>query len=721
MKDRTRMLFLAGVFALAFIALIANVAYLAVTGVTLFTRANIAESPYATGRGMDVHPIYASRGTIYSSDNEILGESVTTYKMVAYLTHDRTYWSYDEDGNQVELPAYVTDAAEYASQLAPIIGLDEQELTDILDYTKYDDPEKYPTGIYQIYVGGKLTYAQKNRIEALNLPGIDFEEVTTRNYKYGTLAAHVLGYCNYAEDDVDQTKLIGASGIELSYNDYLSGVDGSETSYYDSHGYTLPDGITNKVNADEGDDVYLTINTSVQQEAELYMEKLIERDEINYVWAMVMEAHTGKILCMASAPTFDLNNLENITLNFNTDYAYECGSVVKPFVYATAMDNGEYPTGQTYRSGNYTVDGTKINDWYRPGWGDISYDEGLVRSSNVAICNLVDRFISEDHLRETYEKLGYWKSFDLDGIPVTSGVSNIDNSHVDYVMTGFGQSSTWTPYHLLRAYSTFANNGCIVEPYLVDYVLDGDTGEVVYKASTQKSEQIFTPETMNYIMSIMVNVINDGLKGTATQYAMDDVILAGKSGTGQIWVDGKGYDSGIYNYTIAALAPAENPEIVLICGVQGAESVHHGDFAEMVQTLVRTSLNAVHGYGEIVSNGSALEYTMMNFRNHTVDYSKNVLSYSGITPVVIGDGSSIVDQYPATGETITTTSRIFLKTDGTNIYLPNFTGWTRKEIATYASLAGLNITCDGTGTCLAQSYPSGYMVDENTAIIVSLS
>ncbi len=708
MNKRLRVVIIAGVFAIAFLALIVNATYLAVTGVHLISQEDIRDSDYATGRGSTTQTIYATRGDIYSSDGELLVTNIVTYKLIAILDTSRV--------TSDDSPAYVTDAATYASLLAPILNAPEEELYALLSQT---DVYQTELGDY----GSNLTAATKSKVEALGLSGLEFEQTTKRNYRYGSLAAHVIGYA--VNDDDDASSITGITGIEQVYDDELSGVNGSYTYYYDSNGYTLPDGITNKIDAEDGYDVYLTINTEVQREAEIYMEKIVERDDVNYVWVLVMEAKTGKILAMATSPTYDPNTreIEN-AIDFNLNYPYEAGSIVKPFIYLTALDNDQYPAeGTTYRSGNYSLANGSviINDFIRAGWGDITFDQGLIHSSNVAICNLLDKYISEEYVRDTYEKLSYWEELDLDGLTVSAGVDNTENSYVDYIMTGFGQSSTWTSYTMLRAYSLFANDGCIVEPYIIDYILDSDTNEVIYKGTTQKSEQIFTTESVEYVMNLMVDVVNDEANGTATQYKMDDIIVAGKSGTGQIYDQVLGYDSGIYNYSIALLAPYDDPEIVMLCVVQGEESCHHGDFAEMVMSLVRTSLNAVNGYTAASSTGTEIEYEMPNFMNHTLEYATKILNYSGIEPIVISNGSTVINQYPIAGDVITTTSKVFLVTDGSEITLPDFTGWSRKDIATYASLANITITYNGTGSATSQSVGAGTVVSAGTTITVELS
>ena len=172
-----------------------------------------------------------------------------------------------------------------------------------------------------------------------------------------------------------------------------------------------------------------------------------------------MEAKTGKILALSSYPSFNPNerNIEDYK-NFFFDTAYECGSVFKSFVYASSIESGLYNGAATYESGKYDYGGSRpIRDHNNgAGWGSISYDEGFYRSSNVAICNLLERgYTNRDELLDVYEKLGFFQSSNIDGFDSVAGTAlyKTDKSRAAYLTTGFGQGSTVTALQLLRAYS----------------------------------------------------------------------------------------------------------------------------------------------------------------------------------------------------------------------------------------------------------------------------
>ena len=184
------------------------------------------------------------------------------------------------------------------------------------------------------------------------------------------------------------------------------------------------------------------------------------------------------------------------------DFPYECGSVFKSFVYASSIESGLYNGSTLYESGKYDYGGSRpIRDHNNgAGWGSISYDEGFYRSSNVAICNLLEKgYTNRDELIETYEKLGFFQSSIIDGFDSSSGVAlyKRDKSRAAYLTTGFGQGSTVTMVQLLRAYSVFANDGKMVEPYLVDRIVNKENNEVTYNGKTKYSEKIFSSSTVS--------------------------------------------------------------------------------------------------------------------------------------------------------------------------------------------------------------------------------
>lgn len=689
-------------FIIVFVALIFNVAFLAITGVHIISRKNIAE--FSSGREMGSKTLYASRGNIYSSDNELLAGDIVSYKLIAYLNKERL--------GIENKPAYVTDPVNYASQLAPILNMPEDKLLNIL---QQENVYQVEFGTY----GNNLTPATKTKIEALELPGLELIGQTKRNYQFGTFASYIIGFASNDEKNVDE--IIGKFGLESSMNDVLTGRDGEIQYIKDSNGYNLPNSVTGKIDAQNGDDIHLTIDSNVQRDLEIQMERMGQLKGVESVWAAVMEAKTGKILAISTYPSFDpnLRNLQSYA-DLYLNNPYEVGSVIKPFVYLTSLDAGTFPKNQTFMSGSFDFkDGyAPVKDWNKVGWGEITYEEGLIRSSNTGMTNLTSKYIPKETLREKYKALGFFKDGWLSGLYLGGGIDNMDGSNRDFLSASFGQSSSWTAYQMLRAYSVFANNGCTVEPYIVDYIIDGTTGNVTQKTETIKSEQIFNEESINYVKDLMLQVVEDDQRGTGKQYRMDDIRLFGKTGTGE-FTENKHLVGGRYNFSFGGLAPYDDPEVVVFAGVKGTNGVDKQDgvFADLIKTLVRSSIASLNKTNSVtVDDKNMTEYVVDNFTNQSIEYVSSILKGNNISYVTIGNGSSVVKQMPEAKSVIVSSNKMFLLTDGNEIVMPDMTGWSRKDVSTFASLANIQVSYNGSGQVVSQSIEAGTVINSETTI-----
>ena len=224
----------------------------------------------------------------------------------------------------------------------------------------------------------------KEKIEELKLPGIDFIETQKRNYPYGRFLSYTLGYAKLRTEENEngkpEEKIVGELGIEAKFDKELSGTDGYNYYQKDRNGYKIAGTKELTEPAKDGNNIYLTIDASIQLFVEQAISKALDKYDADWMTIMVANAKTGAILASSTYPTFD-PNLRDMTnyLDYNISYAYEPGSTMKIFSYMATMENGNYDGNATYRSGVYiTKDGTEIGDWNRNGWGDITFDHGFV-------------------------------------------------------------------------------------------------------------------------------------------------------------------------------------------------------------------------------------------------------------------------------------------------------------------------------------------------------
>lgn len=657
--------------------------------------------------------IKAERGNIYSSDNEILAQNVSSYKLIAYLSPTRTT---DPDN-----PQHVVDKEKTAKELAPILGTTEDV---ILNYLNKD-------GVYQTEfgsVGNGLTELTKEKIESLKLPGIDFIESLKRYYPKGDFASYVLGYAKEEnttdENGKEQTSMTGEMGIEEYYDSTLKGKDGYTTYQKDLRGYKIAG--TNEISkeAEDGKDIYLTINSSIQ----FFVEQALSEAEANYNYEwftiMIADAKTGAILASSTSPSFDPNK-RNITnyLDMNVSSPYEPGSTMKIFTYMAAMEQGVYNGNETYHSGVYvTSDGTEIGDWNRAGWGDITFDRGFALSSNVGVINLIDRHLSADILRSYFKKLGFSKKTGIE-LPNESAGKIDFKYETEIFNAGFGQGITTTPIQNIQALTSLTNKGVMLKPYLVEKIVDPATGEVVYQGKREEVDTVASESTVNKIKDLMWDTVNT--KGmTGAGYRLDGYNLIGKTGTAQIADENSGgYLTGADDIisSFAGIYPKDDPKVIIYASVKRPEGGNQKVIWTAIKDIV-LNISKYYGTDPVTTSEETLkEYTLSSYKNKDTTNSKTELENMKMNVKVIGNGNKVISQYPTKGEKITEGTNVFLITNDTNLTIPNVVGLSSKQAEDLLRLIGVSVKLEGNGYVTSQSIPESTPITSGMEITLTLS
>ncbi len=699
-------------FLFCILLMVFNILYLAGTGKHLISGEDIAS--YAkNNRSETIQKIKADRGSIYSYDGELLVSDRTAYNVTAYISDQR-----QGVGDTV---AYVDNPDLAAKILAPYVNQDESTV-----YARLTTDGLWQT-TFKCYLNSVEKQALEEELKANNINGIEFDKTATRSYMYKHFSSYLLGLVNTNDDDPTNVVRTGAFGIEAAYEEILAGQDGRIVYQADSDGHAISGGVISEYDAVNGDSIYLSLDSELQNMLETKLDEAMEKSGASKMWCGFMDAHTGRMLAMASRPDFDLtdrSSLENWTDLFLT-YAYEVGSVAKPFVYMTAIDQGVYDGSATYRSGTIKVNGTNntVRDWnYGQGWGTITFDEGLVRSSNTAIVTLLQDKVDFDDYTNRLKQLGFFQSTTIDGLSVAGGVAAYEStdSPYDKVSIGFGQASTYSPIQILKAYSVFANDGRTVEPYFVDRIVKAD-GTVSYSATGREySDQIFSSEAVAHVSELMTRVINDEI-GTGKTYQSDEVLIMGKTGTGQLYDSSTGtYSSTAYTYTFAGTAPADDPQVVVFIGMEGPDNSANSTYlAEVVKALMPQAVAKVSNTSTNTTTTTS-EVTLDSYVNQSTDFARTRLEQTGLNYVIIGDGQSIKKQSPAMGTTVSSASTVYLLTDASSYALPDFTGWSRKDVASYMQLFDIPISFSGTGNVKSQDVAPGTNILEMTELVIEL-
>lgn len=669
------------VFALfCFLILVYRVSYLAlskkVDGVNL--------KEFADSRSVVSKTIYAKRGNIYDSNGESLAINVSSYTLIAYL---------DESRSEGEDKLYhVKDKKTTAKKLSTVIKMKESEIYKILNQ---DDK-------YQVEFGsaGKgLTELEKEKIEKLNLPGIDFIEDEKRYYPNGDFTSYTLGYAKNDEDG----KIDGEFGLEDLLNDVLSGTDGYTTYQKDLNGYKIPGTKEVTVNSIDGNDVYLTIDSNIQFFLEQAANKAEDKYNFDWLTLIVADAKTGKILGSTQKPSFDPNkkNIKNWT-DITVGEAYEPGSIMKTYTYMAAMEAGTYRGDSKFKSGRYKVDdGTIINDWNVTGFGNITYDQGFQASSNVGVINIVNNFINKKILEDYFKKLGFGQKT---GITLANEVSGTINFkyQTEVYNASFGQGITTTPMQHIQALTSIANDGIMLKPYIIDKVLD-EKGKVVYEGKKEELGRVASKQTAQKIRNLMYETVNSNwYAATGGDYKVKNSSVIGKTGTAQLVNSRTGsYYTDDYNVTksFVGMWPKNNPEIIIYASVKRAGTSK--PISDAVTEIVKNMNKYLNIFDNEKEEKDIENKKINNYLNKELSLVK--AETKKIDKLIIGTGSKVINQYPEKGEVIDSNETLILLTNSSNYKMPNLKGYSKLEAKKVCEMLNLKCSFKGYGYVKEQS------------------
>jgi len=701
-KNNVRMnIFLVITFLVFFVLIISRVLYLSLS--TKIDGINLQE--FASNRTTKIEVLSGKRGTVFDRNGDALAQTVSSYTLIAYLSSSRT--------TNINNPQHVVDKEYTAGMLATVLDISEEQLL------KYLSKEN----VYQTEFGSKgrgLTELQKDEILALGLPGIDFIETQKRYYPYGDFASYTLGYAKNKiienEDGSTDELIIGEMGIEKQFDEELSGEDGYTFYQKDRNGYKIAGTEEVTVPAKDGNDVYLTLDSNIQ----LFVESALDKVSSKYSlleWStiLVADAKTGAILASSSTPSFDPNirDMKNY-VDYNVGYAYEPGSTMKIFSYMATMENGNYKGNDTYKSGVYvTKDGTEIGDWNRKGWGTVTFDYGFAMSSNVAVINLIERYISGAILKVYYNKLGFGSTTGIELPREMAG--KIDFKYETEIFNaGFGQGITTTPIQNIKALTSISNNGVLLQPYIIDKIVDPITGEVIYEGGKKELEKVASRGTVEYIKHLMRNAVGSP-EGTGVQYSVKGYDVIGKTGTAQ--VAGK---NGYYNNTVirsfAGMFPGDDPEIIIYYSAKdnGSSGVKY------MSSAIRELVVNISKYLELDSSKEDVteltQFSLGSYINKKTINVTDILKNKNLNYIVIGNGDKIINQYPKKGEVVTELDKIYLITNDSSIVMPNVVGYSVTEARTLLSMIGINYEVSGTGYVSSQSIKAGTKIKKEDVV-----
>lgn len=395
------------------------------------------------------------------------------------------------------------------------------------------------------------------------------------------------------------------------------------------------------------------------------------------------------------------------------------------------MDLGVYNGSSTFDSGLYcytsdskgnpkrTYSGNGydcVANFNYIDWGNITFDDGFIRSSNVATSTLLSDFVGPTRFYEYVDKFGFFKPVDTDGFIEEVGSHNYEWASEKLNMS-FGQGISTNMLHILQAHTAIFGNGEMVKPYFVEKIVNPNTKEVVYQHEREVVAKPISAKTAKQMQDLMLRVTTD--ENGSRHYGVDGVKVMAKTGTSQVSSPKGGYDPDVEIISVIMGFPYDNPKYMLYF----ATKADMPDYAHYKNTPPRTLLSKISkilnfnsNFGEITDSKTKLsKFQMPNLINKSVDEVKTQLKDYKDNVIIIGEGKTVLNQIPQADKTVLSNEKIFILTSKEGIKMPDMTNWTRKEVTSFWSITDTKFILNGLGIVKRQSVKAGEIINpENT-------
>ncbi|MGN7386904.1 penicillin-binding transpeptidase domain-containing protein [Sporosarcina sp. SAFN-015] len=659
----------------------------------------------------------AERGKIVDRNGELIASDTLSYRLIAILNEKAT-----EKGAKKK--RHVTDFDKAADLLSRFIPMEKEKMIQIRDSAVKKNSE-----VYQIEFGKagrdishETMLAIKEAAEKEGVTGLQFIEDKKRFYPNGDFASYLIGFAMREEDKDKNVSTVGKMGLEKTYNEALTGTDGKVDYKTDIWGYLLPKSEEKIVAAKDGMTIQLTIDKTIQNFVEDAMNQVNQKYSPKKMLVVVTNPKTGEIYAMSQRPSFHPATREGLTenwLNEAVQNTIEPGSTMKMFTLAAAIEEKKWDPYAEYQSGQYTIYDKTIRDVNRTGWGRITFLEGFQRSSNVSMAYLLERMGDRTFI-EYLHGFGFGEKVGIDLPNEVPGII-LDINPSERLTTSYGQGSTVTPIQMIQAANAIANDGKMMKPYVIDKIVDPNTGEVVEDHKAEERKSPISAETAKQVREVLASTVTSDV-GTGRKFALSGYSVGGKTGTAEI-SEGGGYlyGDGNYLYSFLGMAPIDDPQLLTYVIVQQPklEPGQYGSdpVAELFTSIMESSLK----YMNILPEDSQTSSTksLSNHIGEDAASSMATLEQQGFSPVLIGEGGKVKSQYPEEGTKLSDGSLVLLETEG-DTTLPNFSGWSKKMALSFKMLSGLDIRLNGDGFVTEQSLSAGAVISKNDPVVLQL-
>ena len=624
--------------------------------------------------------------------------------------------------------------ADIAGKIADAVAMEESKVM-----------EKLETKLASGANAGSATLIRRiekeaaDKVNNLNIDGVIVSPDTKRYYPKGEFLAHVLGSTN-----VDGQ---GLTGVELQYNEHLSGVPGVRISEIERNEENLSYTISNFTEPIDGKDVTLTIDSKIQAIAEKVAEKGLVDNQAKIVSIMVMNPNNGEILAMVNKPDFDPNNpfdgfedfsgetdgekLQKMWRNSLVNDTFEPGSIFKVVTMVTALEEGIASESDTFEcGGSLQVGSHTIKCWKTSGHGSQILPQILQNSCNVGFMKLGEK-IGKETLNEYIKKLGFGKTTGIDLPGEASGIvkktENITES--DLATISFGQTNTVTAIQYMQAFNALANGGSLIQPHIMKEVSHYNSDD------TQVIDETYEPVIFKDVLSdkstatlrdYLERTVNEG--GSNKSY-IEGYHIGGKTGTAQKVnsVTG-GYESGKYISSMAAMAPVDSPEITAFVSID--EPSNGAYYAGVVTApLMKILLTDIFNYmdSEFSEDYNAVvrEVLIPEIRGKSIEEAKKILKDVNLEYNIEGSGEIVTNTQPYPGYTVKEGTKITIYTgdavDNNKVSMPDLTGLSVTSTKDILDDLGIKYSLEGDGFVIDQSIPAGEVITTGSNVRLTLS
>ena len=638
------------IVALLMVALTFRVAWIQIVDAEEYTEKAILQQTNDTA-------IQAKRGIIYDRNGKELATSTTCYTLWVWPAQ----FTYEKTDAEIK---------EMCGKIAEIIDKDEEK---VLQSATKDT--------LMVSLAKYLDKGTADKIRALKYSGLELAEGTKRNYPLGNFASQVLGSVN----DDNQ----GRTGLELQYDEFLSGVPGRWVKNTDISGNELVEGREEYHEAQDGLNVVTTLDEAIQYYVEKAIDEGMEKTGAKRIMCLVMDPKTGDILASAVTPGFDPNNatvptdetyaeeyekaknksevLSKMWRNPIVSDTYEPGSTFKLITASSAIEEKAITTTETFScNSRVTVAGVTLHCWSNTNHGTQTIKQAVGNSCNPVMAKVATKM----------GKKTFYKYLDLFGITEKTGVDypgeagaivqSLENvGPVELATIGYGQGISVTPIQLLTAISSIGNDGVLMQPRYVKALTDSE-GKIVEEYEPKVVRKVLSTKTANEMKEIMEYVVAEAGGGNAkiTGYR-----IGGKTGTANK-VENGSYGKNYYS-SFVGMAPMDNPQVSILVVVDSPKGSYYGSIvaapiAKSILSDVLRYMNITPEYTDAEKAAIEGNYTVVpdvvgkEFSEAAGILGGKELKYSRPKSARDDDNFTVVDQYPKAGTKVKKNSVVYV-------------------------------------------------------------